>query len=153
MDPNAWERLFGFRQALDEPAVALIVGLLILLLAVSPPIILVLDRLVGLKPAVRDDLWRRYVSWLVTAPMIVVPVLLGAAWTILAVAALSLLCFREFAAATGLLRDKLMCLLVVAGILTFAPSPSMRVAFLGAGAAISYVNYRAGKRLVEQGNR
>src|SRR5262249_21873477 len=120
MDPNVWERLFGFRQALDEPAVVLIVGLLILLLAVSPPIILALDRLVGLNPAARDDLRRRYVSWLVTAPIIVVPVLLGATWTILAVTALSLFCFREFAASTGLFRDKLMCLLVVAGILALA---------------------------------
>jgi phosphatidate cytidylyltransferase len=77
MDPNAWERLFGFRQAFDEPAVVLIVGLLILLLAVSPPIILVLDRLVGLNPAVRGDLSRRYVSWLVTVPIIVLSVLLN----------------------------------------------------------------------------
>ena len=120
MDPKAWERLFDFRQALNEPAVVLIVGLLILLLSVTPPIILMLDRLVGLDSALRHDLWRRYVSWLIMVPIIAAPVLLGAAWTILAVAILSLLCFGEFAAATGLFRDKLMCLLVVVGILALA---------------------------------
>jgi phosphatidate cytidylyltransferase len=120
MDPKTWERLFDFRRALDEPAVVWIVGLLILLLLVTPPIILMLDRLVGLDPDRRQDLRRRYVSWLIMVPIILLPVLLGAAWTILAVAAMGLLCFREFAAATGLFRDKLMCLLVLVGILALA---------------------------------
>ena len=120
MDPKAWERLLNFRQSMDEPVVVLIVGLLILLLSVTPLIIFMLDRLVGFDPALRHDLWRRYVSWLIMVPIILVPVLLGAAWTILAVAALSLLCFLEFVAATGLFREKLMCLLVVVGILSLA---------------------------------
>ncbi len=120
MNSKAWERLFDFRQAMSEPAVLWIVGALILLLAVSPPIILLLGRLLGLDPALRHDLWRRYVSWLIMVPIVLLPVLLGAAWTILAVAALSLLCFAEFAAATGLFRDKLMCLLVAIGILALA---------------------------------
>ncbi len=120
MNPMAWERLFGFRQAFQEPAVVTILGLLVLLLVVSPIIILILDRVVGLDPALRDDLRRRYLSWLILVPIIAMPVLLGAAWTILAVAALSLFCFSEFAEATGLFRDKLMCLLVVVGILALA---------------------------------
>ena len=120
MEPKAWERLFDFRQAFNEPAVVWIVGLLILFLSVTPPIFFLLDRLVGLEPALRQDLWRRYLSWLIMVPIIAVPVLMGPAWTILAVAALSLLCFGEFAAATGLFRDKLMCSLVVVGILALA---------------------------------
>ena len=44
MNPIAWERLFGFRQAFHEPAVVVIVGLLILLLAVTPLVILLLGR-------------------------------------------------------------------------------------------------------------
>ncbi len=55
-------------------------------------------------------------------PLLVVPVLLGAAWSLVVFTVLSLLCFREFARATGLFREKLMSLLVVIGILslTFA---------------------------------
>ncbi len=120
MGPKAWERPFDLRQALDEPAVVWIVGLLILLIFASPLILLLIDRLIGLDPDLRRDLWRRYFSWLILVPIILLPVLLGAAWTILAVFVLSLLCFREFAAATGLFRDKLMCLLVVIGILALA---------------------------------
>ena len=55
-------------------------------------------------------------------PVIAVPILLGAFWTIAGVALLSVLCLREFARATGFFREKLMNLLVVLGILalTFA---------------------------------
>jgi hypothetical protein len=55
-------------------------------------------------------------------PIVVLPVSLGAAWSLLAFSLLSLLCFREFAGATGFFREKLMSLLVVVGILalTFA---------------------------------
>jgi len=70
----------------------------------------------------RSELTRRYVSWLVLTPLILLPILLGAAWTVLAVAALSLLCYREYARATGLFREKAVSLVVVLGILalTFA---------------------------------
>jgi phosphatidate cytidylyltransferase len=43
------------------------------------------------------------------------PVLLGAAWTIAAVAVLGLLCYREFARATGLFRHRSISVLVVMG--------------------------------------
>ena len=50
------------------------------------------------------------------------PVLLGAGWTIAAVCAMSMLCYREFARATGLFRHRSISLLVVFGIfaITFA---------------------------------
>jgi hypothetical protein len=53
-------------------------------------------------------------------PVVVLPVLLGAACTIVVLTVLSLLCYREFGRATGLFRDKLMSLLVVVGILALA---------------------------------
>src|SRR5262249_52939248 len=43
-------------------------------------------------------------------PALVAPVLLGAFWAILAVALLALFCFREYARATGLFREKLVSL-------------------------------------------
>jgi phosphatidate cytidylyltransferase len=122
IDQSAWDRLCGFRHAFDEPVVVMMVCALGLGLAIAPLVIFLLDRTGRLSPALRGDLWRRYFSWLAMIPLVVVPVLLGAAWTILAVAVLCLLCFREFAGATGLFREKLMSLLVVLGILglTFA---------------------------------
>jgi len=122
MNPSTWDRLFGYRHAFDEPLVVLVVCILVIALAVAPLAILMLDRRGLLVPAVKVDLWRRTISSLVVVPLVVLPVLLGAAWTILAFAMLSLLCFREFAGATGLFREKLMSLMVVLCILglTFA---------------------------------
>ena len=122
MSGAAWDRLFGWRHAFDERAVVLIVAVLGGVLVLAPLIILALDRAGRLSSALRADLRSRYLSWLVMAPIIVLPVLLGAAATIAAIALLSLLCYREFARATGLFREKLMSAAVVLGILavTFA---------------------------------
>jgi phosphatidate cytidylyltransferase len=122
MSETTWRRLFGWRHAFDEPVVVLIVALLGAGLVLSPLVILALDRAGWLGPALKADLRSRYLSWLVMVPVIVLPVLLGAAPTILAVALLSLLCYREFARATGLFREKVMSAMVVLGILsvTFA---------------------------------
>jgi phosphatidate cytidylyltransferase len=122
MSQNTWDRLFGYRHAFDEPVVVLIVCILGIALAIAPLAILILDRAGRLGPALKDALWRRYVSWLVMVPLIALPILLGAAWCLLALTVLSLLCFREFAGATGLFREKVMSLFVVLGILaiTFA---------------------------------
>ncbi|AGA31205.1 phosphatidate cytidylyltransferase [Singulisphaera acidiphila] len=122
MSGIAWERLFGWRPAFDERAVVLIVAVLGGVFVLAPLIILALDHAGRLSPALKADLRSRYLSWLIMVPLIVLPVLLGAAPTILAVALLSLLCYREFARATGLFREKIMSVTVVLGIVavTFA---------------------------------
>src|SRR5262249_32072374 len=65
----------------------------------------------------RAELMLRYRSWLVLTPLLLAPILLGAAWTILGVGVLSLLCYREYARATGLFREKTISLVIVLGIL------------------------------------
>jgi phosphatidate cytidylyltransferase len=120
MNAAAWQRLFGVRHAFDEPAVMLITAILAILLAVVPMLIAGLDRAGKLTEDLKADLWRRYRSWLVMVPVIAVPILLGAFWTIAAVGLLGILCLREFARATGFFREKLMNLLVVVGIVALA---------------------------------
>jgi phosphatidate cytidylyltransferase len=112
-----WQRLFGWRHAFDEPVVVGIGALLGVGLVLAPLLILTLDRAGRLGPALKGELRSRYLSWLVVVPLIVLPVLLGAATTILAVALLSLFCYREFARATGLFRQKVMSAMVTLGIL------------------------------------
>jgi phosphatidate cytidylyltransferase len=112
-----WQRLFGWRHAFDEPVVVGIVALLGVGLVLAPLLILTLDRAGRLGPALKGELRSRYLSWLVVVPLIVVPVLLGAATTIVAVALLSLFCYRDFARATGLFRQKVMSAMVTLGIL------------------------------------
>jgi phosphatidate cytidylyltransferase len=92
------------------------------LLLIAPLLFLVLEKAGKLTPALRADLWTRYRSWLVLAPVMVGPILAGRLPAILGVAVLSALCFREFARATGLFRQHLVSGIVALGgiLLTFA---------------------------------
>src|SRR5205085_2801496 len=65
----------------------------------------------------RKELWDRYRSWIWLVLCILIPILAGAFWTILAVATLSFLCYREYARITGLFRERTISLIVVIGIL------------------------------------
>jgi phosphatidate cytidylyltransferase len=119
-DPRSADRLFGWRHAFDHPVtVALLIGIGAILVA-APLTFVILSRIGVIGPDLRRELWLRYWSWLVLVPALVVPVLLGAAWTIAAVTLLSLFCYREYARATGLFREKFISLLVVLGILALS---------------------------------
>lgn len=117
MNPETNQRLFGTRSALDDPFVAGTVLAVVVLLAVSPLVFLLLARMGKAKGKLLMDLWDRWRSWLILAPLIVGPVLLGAAYTMAAVGILSLLCYREYARATGLFRERAISVVVVLGII------------------------------------
>jgi phosphatidate cytidylyltransferase len=120
LDPISADRLFGWRRAFDHPVtVALLIGIGVILLA-APLVFLALGRAGILGEKLRRELWLRYWSWLMLVPVLGVPVLLGAAWMMAAVALLSLFCYREYARATGLFREKFISLLVVLGILALS---------------------------------
>ncbi len=84
-------------------------------LALTPLIFLALEKAGKLTAALRTDLWTRYKSWLVLAPLMIVPLVLGRLPAILAVAVLGAMCYREFARATGLFRQRLVSALVALG--------------------------------------
>ena len=116
------QRLFGYEHAFDHPVVAGIAIAVAAILVLTPLLLAALGRGGRVDAATRANIRARWRSWLVLAPLMLAPVLLGAAWTIAAVCLLSLLCYREFARATGLFRHRLISLIVVLGILliTFA---------------------------------
>jgi phosphatidate cytidylyltransferase len=122
MDAVSKERLWGWKHALDAPFVrGFVIGLVVLLIVV--PLCIWLLQITGkISPERRDELWARYGSWLIFIPLMIGPVLLGAGWTILAICLMSILCYREFARATGMFRQPDISALVVVGILaiTFA---------------------------------
>jgi phosphatidate cytidylyltransferase len=91
-------------------------------LLLTPLAFLVLDKAGKLTPGLRADLWTRYKSWLVLAPLMVVPLLSGRLPAIIGVGVLSLACYREFARATGMFRYRAISAVVALGIvlLTFA---------------------------------
>jgi phosphatidate cytidylyltransferase len=111
------DRLFGLEHAFDHPVTVWITvgigGLIVLGLLV----IGILGATGRVSPSLRSELWKRTLSWAVIAPLVVGPILLGAAWTIGAILVLSLLCFNEYARATGLFREKLTTAVAGFGIL------------------------------------
>ncbi|MAE62853.1 MAG: phosphatidate cytidylyltransferase [Phycisphaeraceae bacterium] len=87
------------------------------LLVLTPIIIAILKVARRIDEPLQGELYRRYVSWLVLAPLMLGPIVLGRLWTIGAVVLLSLLCYREFARTTGLFRHRLLSGVVVLGLL------------------------------------
>lgn len=120
MNPEVRDRLFGAEKAFDHPVTLVVTLALAGVLVVTFVAIWLLGRLGRIDEMLRIELMQRYRSWLVLIPLILVPILLGAAWTIVGVGILSLLCYREYARATGLFREKTISLVVVLGILALS---------------------------------
>ncbi len=99
-----------------------IAGSVAAVLGITPLVFLLLEKAGKLAPALRADVWTRYKSWLVLAPLMVVPLIVGRIPAILGVGLLAAMCYREFARATGLFRERLVSALVALGIVlvTFA---------------------------------
>lgn len=122
MNEETQQRLFGWQHAFDQPATAWLVGGVLGVLVFASLLVAALVAAGRLAPKTQNELRQRLLSWWVLAPLMLGPVLLGAAWVFVAVLALSLACYREFARATGLFREHFTSGLVVLGILatTFA---------------------------------
>ena len=115
-------RLFDYSGAFAHPVTVWISASVAGLLAITPIVFAALIATGRIDEKNRNELWQRYFSWLVLTPLMLGPVLLGPAWTMAAVAVLSLACYREFARATGLFRERSISVVVVLGIalVTFA---------------------------------
>jgi phosphatidate cytidylyltransferase len=122
MDAATFQRLFSARDAFDHPVTVAITAIIFAGLVIAFALIKVLGSTGKISPTLHTELTKRTVAWAVMAPLLIGPVLLGAAWTIAAVAVLSLACFREFARATGFFRQRALSATVGIGILaiTFA---------------------------------
>ncbi len=105
-----------------HPVTFWILASVAVVLAITPLIFILLDKAGKLTDALRADVWTRYKSWLVLAPLMVVPLVAGRLPAILGVGLLSALCYREFARATGLFRQRIVSATVVLGglLITFA---------------------------------
>src|SRR5438309_12086210 len=118
MNNTAWQRLFGFRHAFDDRVTIVLTVTAVVLLTLAPLLIFITARKSTAEK--RKELWDRYRSWIWLSLCILIPILAGAFWTILAVATLSLLCYREYACITGLFRERTISFIVVVGILLIA---------------------------------
>jgi phosphatidate cytidylyltransferase len=148
MKPESFSRLFDPRASLDEPITLWITVGLTTLLAIVPFVIRFLSKTGKVSVKLRGELMLRYYAWLVIIPVLIVPILLGAFWTIVGIGLLSLFCYREYARATGLMREKWVSFLNVVGIVLlilatldhwyglFMALPSLTVAAIAAFAVL-----------------
>jgi phosphatidate cytidylyltransferase len=104
-------------EAFGHPVTRLIVGGVLGVLALATLVIGALSASGRISAALRAELWRRLLSWLVLLPLMIGPVLAGRVATIAAVTVLSLLCLREYDRATGLFRDHGVVGVLALGIL------------------------------------
>lgn len=114
------ERLFGFHHAFDDRVTVVLTLTALVLFLLAPVLIFVVTRSANSTSDKKKELWDRYRSWIWLALFILAPVLAGAFWTILAVATLSFLCYREYARITGLFRERTISFIVVIGIVLLA---------------------------------
>ncbi len=119
-DPVSRERLFGCGHAFDSPVTLAVTLAIVGTLVAFGVLLLVLRGRARPGPKLWEELYLRWKSWCWLAGLLLAPILLGAAWTIAAVAVLSLLCYREYARTTGVFRERLISVVVVAGVLTVA---------------------------------
>lgn len=103
MSPDV-EYLFSAKGALSHPVTQLTVGIVVGALILAPVSTFILTRLRTISDHTRKDVWRRYYTWLALVPLIMGPVLYCPATAMAAICIASLLCYREYARATGLFR-------------------------------------------------
>jgi phosphatidate cytidylyltransferase len=111
------ERFFGYRHAFAHPMTCGVVIFIVAALVITPLVFRVLRRPLKISDETYSELWARWRSWIGITIALIVPILLGAAWVIAGVFALSLFCCREFARATGIFREKMIGLATVLGLL------------------------------------
>lgn len=116
------EHLFSMSGWFDEPVVRIALIAAVAGLALTPLVTFALSRAGIMTAATRADVLVRWKTWLFLVPMIGVPIVVCAAGAMGLVTLLSLLCYREYARATGVFRERLMSVIVVLAIaaLTFA---------------------------------
>jgi phosphatidate cytidylyltransferase len=103
--------------AFAHPVTVWIVSATVAVLAAAAGAIFFLGATGRARPEFQRELWLRFGSWCVLLPLMIGPVLAGRVPTILLVTILGLLCYREYARATGLFRERVLSAFVVLGIL------------------------------------
>lgn len=101
----------------DSPVTVWCVTAVATILAIAPIVMAALTAMGRVSEKTRKDVWTRYRTWLWLAPAGVLPILIAPLGAMLLTLALSLLCYREFARATGLFRERLLSAIVAAGII------------------------------------
>ena len=114
---TVFQRLFDATQAFQHPVTIGAVTALVLGLLSASILVRLLKQRQKLSDETYGELIARTRSWYILAGVMIVPILLGAAWVCGFFLLLSLFCFREYARATGLDASRTATLSVTVAIL------------------------------------
>lgn len=110
------DHLFAIRGVFAHPVTQWCVGLTAAALALMPLIIPLLGLSRRFTPRRISGLWKRWRALAISAPIIGAALLLCAASAMWLLLVISLLCYREFARATGLFRERTLSAIVTGAI-------------------------------------
>lgn len=117
MSTATHDRLVGLSTAFEDPVALWLGGSVAVVTVVAYVGVVVARRAGALRGDFAAEIVARCRTWFLLSMAFLIPLMLGAAWTSLAILLVSLLCYREFARATGLFRERTISALVVLGIL------------------------------------
>ncbi len=149
MDATSLDRLFGYHNAFEHSVTLWISIAIAVVLVCAAVVVEILGKRELIQQAAFKELRLRIRSWFILAPCILVPIYMGSAWVILAVLILSVLCYREYARATGLFRYSWISFWALVGIFAvnlavadhwygfFAALPVLGVVWIAASAIFS----------------
>lgn len=107
----------SFTQALSTPATRGLLIFVVTLMLAAPLVFEMLSISKKISRELRKEMYLRYASWLVLVPLLMLPILAGRQFAIASILLIALLCYREFARATGLFRKRALSVTVVLSIL------------------------------------
>ncbi|MFC1826600.1 phosphatidate cytidylyltransferase [Thermodesulfobacteriota bacterium] len=113
---NAIGQFLDPANAFDHPMTVIITIGVLALLVIAPIVVNVLNSAGRLSPVTYDELRRRCVTWVVIAFVMLGPILIGTLTVIILSLVLCLLCYCEYARATGLFRERAINIVVIVGI-------------------------------------
>ncbi len=110
------ERLWSPALGFDHPVTVWVTLGTAAALVIAPIFIAVLQRRGSLSEATHRELILRWRSWVLIAACLIGPIILGAGPVFALGLVLSLLCYHEYARATGLFRERLIHSVVIFGL-------------------------------------
>ena len=110
------ERLWSPINAFNHPVTFWITLSVAVTLLIAPILIVIFQRLGFLSETTHRELVLRWKSWILISGSLIIPILLGAGPVFVLGLILSLLCYREYARATGLFREHSIHSVVILGL-------------------------------------
>lgn len=110
------ERFFGYEHAFAHPLTRGVVIATVGSLLIAPLLFKIFRMTIGVSDDTYRELWARWRTWIWICMGLIIPILLGSAWVIAGVFVLSVCCYREFARATGIFREKSIALAAFLGL-------------------------------------